>query len=359
MHSFPEFASMDRATGDHAILTVDSINVENNNWGAANAPGGTQSVYAANSGGGPRCGWDWDYPAVNTNDVKAYPQFIFGKKPWANSSTTNLLPCPLSPVPSIVADFSMRSLNDGKFNAAFEIWLTYSAAANGQADIADEVMFWVGQGGGPSPAGAYQTTDTLADGRTFDLWVGNIQNWRYFAIVFHAPSLAGQIDFGIYLKWLIDRGSLSSERYIASLEFGNEVWYGSGATIVDQLAITIGNAPPPVPAGGGGNPGPVVAPPPAGPVVNPPAGPALDPNKGYIHLDVPSAALVFFGGVATQAGQTSRKFVSPPISPGVNYIYQVKIVLEEPGRRVEETRDVKIRAGEETFVSFRYLEGPG
>jgi hypothetical protein len=53
----------------------------------------------------------------------------------------------------------------------FRIWLTSSPAA-GEASITHEVMFWVGHGGGPRPAGSFARTVTLADGRTTDLWTG-------------------------------------------------------------------------------------------------------------------------------------------------------------------------------------------
>jgi hypothetical protein len=215
--------------------------LENNAWGAGQVSAFTQCVYA--SPDGHRLAWTWDYPAETPDAVKAYPEVIFGKKPFSpGPSTTALLPRPLLPLPSLRVQFDCRTEASGRFNAAFEMWLTDSPAAT-EASITHEIMFWVGQGGDPQPAGSFARTVTLADGRTSDLWIGPMRSWKYLAFVFRQPVTDGTIDFGPYLGHLLDRGDIPADAQVADLEFGNEVWYGSGTTVLDEFRVTASGAP--------------------------------------------------------------------------------------------------------------------
>ena len=111
--------------------------------------------------------------------------------------------------------------------------------AVGKRSVTHEVMFWVGHGGDPRPAGSFVRTVTLADGRTSDLWRGPMQSWKYLAFVFREPLTNGVIDFGPYLAHLLDHGDIPPDVYVADLEFGNEVWYGSGSTALERYRVRV------------------------------------------------------------------------------------------------------------------------
>jgi hypothetical protein len=214
-------------------LTRGELTLENNCWGAAGVAHFKQCVSAT----GDRLGWTWDYPAEEPDRVKAYPEVIFGKKPFtAGPSTTVRLPRPLSPVPAFTVEFTSRTHATGRYNAAFEIWLTNSVLAT-EASITHEVMFWVGHAGDPSPAGEFDRTVTLADGRTCDLWIGPMQSWTYLTFVFRQPVPSGKIDFGLYLSELLRHGDIPPSAFIADLEYGNEVWNGSGSTVLEHYVV--------------------------------------------------------------------------------------------------------------------------
>jgi Glycosyl hydrolase family 12 len=215
-------------------LARGELTLENNCWGAEGVAHFKQCVSASSD----RLGWTWDYPAEEPDRVKAYPEVIFGKKPFTpGPSTTVRLPRPLLPVPSFTVEFTSRTHATGRYNAAFEIWLTDSPLAT-PASITHEVMFWVGHGGNPSPAGAFDRTVTPADGRTCDLWIGPMQSWNYLAFVFRQPVPSGTIDFGLYMSELLRQGNIPRTAFIADLEFGNEVWYGAGETVLDAYRVT-------------------------------------------------------------------------------------------------------------------------
>jgi hypothetical protein len=229
---------MEERCGRGDVLRRGDYTLENNAWGADGVSRFTQCVSATPSG--DRLAWTWDYPAEDVDRVKAYPEVILGKKPFTpGPSSTGLLPRPLSPVPVITVEFAARTQATGRCNAAFEIWLTSDPAAP-QASITHEVMFWVDQAGGPWPAGSRVRTVTLADGRTCDLWAGPMQSWRYLAFVFRERVTSGTIEFGPYLEDLLANGDIPPTAYVADLEYGNEVWYGTGSTVLERYRVAVG-----------------------------------------------------------------------------------------------------------------------
>ena len=51
----------------------------------------TQCIYRTGSEDNTHFGWNWNWPNAN-NNVKSYPEVIYGKKPWSSSSTSQALP---------------------------------------------------------------------------------------------------------------------------------------------------------------------------------------------------------------------------------------------------------------------------
>ncbi len=74
-----------------------------------------------------------------------------------------------------------------------------------------------------------------------------------------------------------------------------------------------------------------------------------------VHLNVlvPSEASLWIEGqpMTNQSG-SFREFVSPPLTPGVNYTYTVRASWQEDGREVSQTRSVPVHAGERHDVDF-------
>ncbi|HKB02082.1 MAG TPA: TIGR03000 domain-containing protein [Gemmataceae bacterium] len=320
---------MDGRCSPFETLGRGEYTVENNTWGAFQVSAYSQCVYAAPaSAPGPRFAWTWDYPRERADEVKAFPELIHGKKPWAWTSTTPRLPRPVSPAPSLKVDFALRTEATGRYNAAFEIWLTRSPIAAGEPDVSHEVMFWVGSGGDPAPVGLRAGTVTLADGRPCDLWVGRIKTWDFFGFVFRQPFSEGVLECGYYLEYLLREGKLPPDIHIASLEFGNEIWHGSGRTMIDRYQVTVGDR-----------------------LHTPAARTALDPDRAYVQLDVPGSAIVFIEDVLMRSTSARRLFRSPPIARDRDHVYRVRVV---DGPR-EASRQVVVRAGSVASVSFADL----
>jgi uncharacterized protein (TIGR03000 family) len=69
-------------------------------------------------------------------------------------------------------------------------------------------------------------------------------------------------------------------------------------------------------------------------------------------VEVPANAEVYLEGVKTRQTGTSRVFVSPPLTPGQQYVYEVRARWTENGQPVEQTRSLTVSAGQRITVRF-------
>lgn len=79
------------------------------------------------------------------------------------------------------------------------------------------------------------------------------------------------------------------------------------------------------------------------------------PNQTVLMtIELPKAdAQVFLNDVATTSTGAERVFQSPPLDPGTNYKYTVRAQWMEDGKRVEQKREVPVKAGQSVTVDFR------
>jgi len=76
------------------------------------------------------------------------------------------------------------------------------------------------------------------------------------------------------------------------------------------------------------------------------------PRAAQINVRLPLGAVIWFNN--TQMPQTGalRSFASPPLEPGEDYSYQVKVRWDEGGRDVTHTRNVTVHAGDRVNLAF-------
>lgn len=73
---------------------------------------------------------------------------------------------------------------------------------------------------------------------------------------------------------------------------------------------------------------------------------ADDANQVILMAHLPEDAAIYFDGQPTKAAGTLRWFETPPLVPGHDYHYAVKVVWFEDGKWVTQSRGLTMRAGE-------------
>jgi uncharacterized protein (TIGR03000 family) len=79
-------------------------------------------------------------------------------------------------------------------------------------------------------------------------------------------------------------------------------------------------------------------------------------DAAHILVVVPSDAELWFNGTKTSQTGTQRDFVSPVLTLGKNYTYEVKARWTEDGKPVEQTRSVHVQANSWQVVDFTRSE---
>lgn len=98
--------------------------------------------------------------------------------------------------------------------------------------------------------------------------------------------------------------------------------------------------------------GPVASSPPAGPTTGVVAPAPTVPAPVEIAVLVPANAAIWFDDAKTTQTGTLRRFVSPPLTPGRDYTYEVRARWTEEGREITQRRRLTVHAGEVVSVTF-------
>jgi uncharacterized protein (TIGR03000 family) len=100
------------------------------------------------------------------------------------------------------------------------------------------------------------------------------------------------------------------------------------------------------------------------PVIGTPVAPTTAPEKikakpmtslaapATIVVSLPAEAKLLIDDAATASKSAQRVFVSPTLNPGRDYHYTLKAEWMRDGKAVSMTREIAVRAGEETRVQF-------
>jgi uncharacterized protein (TIGR03000 family) len=83
-----------------------------------------------------------------------------------------------------------------------------------------------------------------------------------------------------------------------------------------------------------------------------------DRNSALIAVRVPANAEIWFDGEKTSQTGSEREFVSPPLTPGRTFSYDVRARWRDNGRTVDRTRHVDVRAGQRQKVDFFSADRP-
>jgi hypothetical protein len=223
---------------------------ENNVWGSNKARGKfEQCLLRRDVAGKAQYGWRWSWPGFDKT-VFAYPQIIFGWKPWSGGVPTDArFPLRVDAIRTLKLNYAVKTEATGSYNLAPEIWLIGpggKASANANPSlITAEVMFWMDYKDGAQPAGKIIANPVL-DGLTYELWKadsigdkGNGQGWALYS--FKSPDIQhrGRISVDAMMRYLVAEQHVNPADQIASVEFGNEIMGGTGTTWVERFDVEL------------------------------------------------------------------------------------------------------------------------
>ncbi len=86
--------------------------------------------------------------------------------------------------------------------------------------------------------------------------------------------------------------------------------------------------------------------------------PPANDNAAHLLVVVPENAELWFNGTKTSKTGAEREFVTPVLTPGKTYSYEVKARWTDNGKPVEQTRTVQVQANAWQAVDFTKPEMP-
>ena len=235
--------------GDWTRLRNASFLYVNNVWnqGTIKRENRLQCLLKRVVDGKEQHGWRWRWPR-GSGEVKAYPEVIYGHKPWLSTSTTGALPRRISAIKEFTVAYDVRMHAHGRYNLAFDIWVTNNDRPT-PAAITHEIMIWVGDRTDAwEPYPGKWVKSVMVGGAAYDLYVKSHAEWLtehgapnvvYIAFNARTARLSGGIDIREFLDYLTENAHLSAEGFVASVELGNEVMHGTGELWLKTYEISV------------------------------------------------------------------------------------------------------------------------
>ncbi|HKO93733.1 MAG TPA: hypothetical protein VJU61_21415 [Polyangiaceae bacterium] len=233
--------------GNYSVIAQGSLQVMNNVWAREKAQGAfEQCVLRRGTGGQAQLGWTWAWPGFEPGGY-SFPEIIFGWKPWSAGSTDARLPIQISGLKELSLRYVVNTESTGKLSLTAAVWLTTSgqAAAANPLAITDEIAILLDYPEGFTPPGT-RGASLLVDGVEYGLWhtpnngdLGNGTGWNLYYLQGPSQRLQGTLKLDRFLEALRGKQLVSAERYVASVEFGNELMSGSGTTWVNDFEVVV------------------------------------------------------------------------------------------------------------------------
>lgn len=227
-----------------ALIPVGELLITNNTWNSVQFTEGdySQCIYFYKDEFKQLFGWNWSYPS-NAYGISAYPEVVFGWKPWSNISTTIKLPKKLNDISKLKVVYDSEiNANDKDYNLAFDLWIN-SGKEISPANIQFELMIWEDMQN-LNPFGDFIENVVTTNG-TYKFYMGETDSepegsdWTYLAFSRIEKRQKGEVDVDELLEYLKNKGIVSSESYLSAIEFGNEVGNSSGYCIVKRFDVVL------------------------------------------------------------------------------------------------------------------------
>lgn len=230
---------MEKQNERFANIVIGEYRINNNAWGSEEdeVP---QCIFVPDNG---FAAWDWDWPGNDNTKIMSYPEIIFGKKPHdEKESTTSKLPVKLQDINELDVNYAIKTNNrDPSYNTAFNMWVTSSAEADSDSLLAEILVSLSTTGVVPC---GHSLGPILTPNGEAELWLDTRyekgRQWAIYTFAHKGEKLSGEIDLKFYLSELLSREKqVEPEHFLASVEFGNEIAFGSGQSIVETYSVNL------------------------------------------------------------------------------------------------------------------------
>ncbi len=226
------------------LLYQGKYRVINNVWNKGIASGPyQQKVFLETLDGEGAFGWQWSWP--RGRDVMAYPEVVYGDKPWdPPSGIPSEFPFPVGSR-RIAVRYEARFTATGAYSMILTLW-GIANTQNPKGSITHEIMIWTANNGG-TPAGRKRGTLLVSD-ISFDVYVNpnqsdnsgvNKSQWTYVAFVAQTPLLKGQLDLDALTDYLLKQGIMTETTFLTSVELGTEILGGAGTVEILDYAVLV------------------------------------------------------------------------------------------------------------------------
>ena len=216
-------------------------------------------AFKGEAGGVPFFGWQWYWNNADTHTVLAYPNAACGASPWGTMGSIGKTPG----YPRTIGNIDIHSTFDididtkplkghDVWDLAYDIWVLdedCNPADFGPGDIKGEIMVWLDARNFSVYGWLGKPLDTVTEnGRLFDYWYypdqadgnGRDGKHRYMAFVSRTPiHSSSDFDLSPYFAYLVDKGYLAANDYLALVELGTENVMGEGQVIVKNYSVTV------------------------------------------------------------------------------------------------------------------------
>ncbi len=216
--------------------------------------GGSQCVNAMPGSSCAQSGFTVTFPngsfGAGGNVPSSYPSFIYG---WQNGGYYGVTPSPLpkllSTITTVPTTWNYSVPGGTTYDAAYDIWLGPASASGPGNPPGLELMVWT-QYSGPTPAGSQVATGVTINGKTWDVYKGQVNSWQYLAYRAQSGSetAAVNLDLNNFFKdattgnkynvnW--NGTALSSSWYLWGVQAGFEIYNASQTITTSSFQVSV------------------------------------------------------------------------------------------------------------------------
>ena len=148
---------------------------------------------------------------------------------WGTCTANDPLPVQVSAMAgdNVTTTDHTTTVSGGIWDDAYDIWYNPNQTTSSN-NTGLEMMIWLDNGGGPSPAGGFTGSTVTIDGLSFQVWnngSGAGETVTYKATT--AEDSVTNLALAPFAADAVSRGYLSNSDYLIDVEAGSEIWHGN------------------------------------------------------------------------------------------------------------------------------------